>query len=73
MTEKDTRPLTAQDLFIVLSENIQRLRNNEVTPAAANAVVNSTAGMLRIVKLQMEYARMTGKTPEIPLLTSGQS
>jgi hypothetical protein len=32
------------------------------------------AVMLRIVQLQMNYAKMTGKTPEIPLLlTAGQS
>jgi hypothetical protein len=65
-------PATAQDLLEVMGENIQRLRNGEATPAVANAIVNSSAAMLRIVKLQMDYAKMTGRTPEIPLLlTSG--
>lgn len=54
-------PRTAQDLLEVMGENIQRLRDGEATPAVANAIVNSTAGMLRIVKLQMEYAKMTGR------------
>ena len=61
-------PKTAQDLMDVMGENIQRLRDGEATPAVANAIVNSAASMLRIVKLQMEYAKMTGKTPEIPML-----
>lgn len=61
-------PHTAEDLLAVMGENIQRLRNNEATPAVANAIVNSSAAMLRIVKLQMDYAKMTGKTPSIPLL-----
>lgn len=66
-------PTTAQDLLEVMAENIQRLRDGEATPAVANAIVNSSAAMLRIVKLQMEYARMTGRTPSIPmLLTSGE-
>jgi hypothetical protein len=52
----------------VMGENIQRLRDGEATPAVANAIVNSSAAMLRIVKLQMEYARMTNTTPSIPLL-----
>lgn len=61
-------PATAQDLLEVLGENIQKLRDGESTPAVANAIVNSSAAMLRIVKLQMDYAKMTGKTPSIPLL-----
>jgi len=61
-------PRTAQDLMDVMGENIQRLRDGEASPAVANAIVNSSAAMLRIVKLQMEYAKMTGKTPEIPML-----
>lgn len=64
----DTSPKTANDLLDVLSENIQRLRSGEATPAVANAIVNSSGAMLRIVKLQMEYAKLTNRTPEIPLL-----
>jgi hypothetical protein len=70
---KSKAPATAQDLLEVMGENIQRLRDGEATPAVANAIVNSSAAMLRIVKLQMEYAKMTGRTPSIPmLLTSGE-
>jgi hypothetical protein len=69
---KSKAPATASDLLEVMGENIQRLRDGEATPAVANAIVNSSAAMLRIVKLQMEYAKMTGRTPTIPmLLTSG--
>lgn len=61
-------PKTAQDLMDTLGENIRRLVDGEVQPAAANAVVNSTAAYLRIVKMQMDYAKQTGRTPNIPLL-----
>jgi len=67
-------PVSAQDLLEVMAENIRRLRDGESSPAVANAIVNSSAAMLRIVKLQMDYAKMTGATPEIPLLlTSGKN
>lgn len=66
-------PVTAQDLLEVMGENIQRLRDGEATPAVANAIVNSSAAMLRIVKLQMEYAKMTGRTPSIPLLLTSHT
>lgn len=65
------KPANAADLLDVLGENIQRLRDGEATPAVANAIVNSSSAMLRIVKLQMDYAKMTGKTPEIPMLLTG--
>jgi hypothetical protein len=63
-----SKPATAADLLDVLGENIQRLRDGEATPAVANAIVNSAGSMLRVVKLQMDYAKMTGRTPEIPML-----
>ena len=74
MATKSRAPSTAADLMEVMGENIRRLRDGEATPAVANAIVNSSAAMLRIVKLQMEYAKMTGATPTIPmLLTAGPS
>ena len=69
---KSSAPKTAQDLMDVMGESIQRLRDGEATPAVANAIVNSTATMLRVVKMQMEYAKMTGKTPSIPMLLTGE-
>ena len=77
MTEKKNghskAPITAQDLLAVMGENIQRLRDGETTPPVANAIVNSSSAMLRIVKLQMDYAKMIGATPDIPmLLTVGE-
>jgi len=65
---KSKAPLTAMDLLEVLGQNIARLRDGETQPAVANAIVNSTSAMLRVVKLQMDYAKMTGETPSIPLL-----
>jgi hypothetical protein len=56
-----------------MGENIQRLRDGEVTPGVANAIVNSGSAMLRIVKMQMDYAKMTGATPDIPLLGNGKN
>jgi hypothetical protein len=65
-------PKTAQDLMDVMGENIARLRDGEATPAIANAIVNSASSMLRVVKLQMEYSKMTGTKPNIPRLLTGE-
>lgn len=68
---KSKAPATPEDLFVVLSENIQRLRDGETTPAVSNAIVNNTSAMIRLAKLQYDYAKLTGRTPEIPLLLAG--
>jgi len=72
MTEDKTKPTkppaTAKDLLDALGENIARLRDGDTTPAIANAIVNSSAGMLRIVKYQMDYAKATNRIPNIPML-----
>lgn len=70
---KTAAPMTTNDLFDVLAENIQRLRDGEASPAVSNAIVNSASTMLRIWKLQMEYAKQTNSTPEIPMLTTGSN
>ena len=56
-----------------MTTSIDRPDNGETTPPVANAIVNSSSAMLRIVKLQMDYAKMIGATPDIPmLLTVGE-
>lgn len=65
----DTKaPTTLADFQQILSDQIVRVVAGETTPANANAVVNLTATYLRTIKMQMEYAKQTGKTPNIPLL-----
>lgn len=55
-------------LQIVLSDSIRDLRASESSAASVNAISNATGKILSSVKLQMEYYRLIGKTPDIPLL-----
>ena len=68
MTKDANQNKTIADLQDALSRQIDRLMSGDTTPATANAVVNATAAYLRTVKMQMDYAKQTGKTPYIPLL-----
>lgn len=61
-------PKDVNDLRDVLMDDIRRLRAGETTAANVNAVCNAVGKVLSTVKLQMEYAKLTGRTPEIPLL-----
>jgi len=76
MATEETRPiksLNLDEMRGILSDEIHRIRAGETTPANVNAVNNAVGQILRSVKLQMEYFRQTGKTPDIPLLSGGVS
>lgn len=63
-------PTTMAYLQANLRETLDRVVAGDTTPANANAVVNLTAAYLRTVKMQMDYAKQTGRTPNIPLLVT---
>lgn len=72
MAAKTQESLTLTELRNILAENIRKVQAGEATPAVANATTNAVGTVLRSVKLEMEYYRLTGKTPVIPLLEAGQ-
>jgi hypothetical protein len=63
-----TEALTLNELRAILADNIRRTQAAEISPAVANATTNAVGTILRTVKLEMDYFKMTGKTPSIPLL-----
>jgi hypothetical protein len=67
-TPKD--PTTMAYLQATLRDTLDRIVAGEANPATANAIVNVTAAYLRTVKMQMDYAKQTGRTPNIPLLVT---
>lgn len=56
------------ELRVVLSDSIRDLRTSEASAANVNAISNATGKILSSVKLQMEYYRLIGRTPDIPIL-----
>lgn len=52
------------DIRELLSEQMDALKKQETTPGSVNAVCNATGKFLSTIKLEMEFARMIGKTPE---------
>lgn len=64
-------PLNLNDLRAILSDEIVKIRAGESTPATVNAVTNASGKILSTVKLEMEYFKLIGKTPNIPMLLSG--
>lgn len=52
----------------ILAEEIQKLREGLTTAANVNAIVNASGKILSSVKMEIEYDRLTGKTPHIDFI-----
>ena len=63
---------TVTDVRRVLTEEIEKLRKGDSTAASVNAVVNAVGKILSSVKLEIEYNKIIGKTPDIPFIRSGR-
>ena len=55
-------------LRVILAEEINSLRKGQSTAANVNAIVNATGKILSTVKLEMEYSKIIGKTPDIDFI-----
>lgn len=65
---KIMKQLSLGELRSILSEQIERIRDGQATAANVNAISNATGKILSSVKLELEYHKMVGKTPNIPSL-----
>lgn len=53
------------EMRILLAEEIKSLRDGNTTAANINAVVNATGKYLQTIKMEVEYNRLKGQTPNI--------
>jgi hypothetical protein len=58
------------DLRKVLCEEIKRLRSGETTPSALNAIVNASGKIISSVKLELEYNKAVGLSPDIKFISN---
>lgn len=57
-----------EDLRNYMAEELERLRTKESTPATANAAANIAGKMMSSVKMELEYNKMVGASPNISFL-----
>lgn len=60
--------LNINDIRAILSEEISKIREGQQTAANVNAIVNAVGKIFTSVKMEMEYGRLTGRTPQIAIL-----
>lgn len=56
--------LTLNELRGILSDEIQRLRTNETSPANVNAISNASGKILSTIKLELEVTKLLGRQPK---------
>lgn len=62
---------TVNEVREILADEIQKLRRGDNTAVNVNAVVNAVGKILSSVKLELEYNKIIGKTPDIPFIRAG--
>ena len=68
--ETQKAPTTIDELRNILADEIKRLRNGETTAANVNATTNAVGKIFSSVKLELEYNKLTGKHPNIQMMTA---
>ena len=63
---------TVNDIRVMLVDEIQKLRSGDTTAANVNAIVNATGKILSTIKVEIEYNKLLGKTPQIPFIEAGR-
>ena len=64
---------TVNDMRKLMAEQILKLRAKKTKAADVNAITNGCGKIFTSIKLEMEYNKMLGTTPNIPMLNSGIS
>jgi hypothetical protein len=59
---------TVNDLRMILADEIKKIRAGETTAANVNAVVNASGKIFTSIKMELEYAKLIGHTPNIPFI-----
>lgn len=65
-------PNNVQTIRDGLYDTFNDLRNDRITPAAANAIANQAGKIFASIRLQLDYAKAVGSRPSVPELDPGE-
>lgn len=63
-----TTPTNTQELRAILCDTIAKVRGQEITPDAAEAVSNASGKIIASLRVELEYRRMRGEVPSLAFL-----
>lgn len=59
---------TMQEIRGILCEQMDAIKDNTTTPNKANSIINAVGKLLHSVRIELEYAKLTGKAPSMKML-----
>ena len=63
---------TAHEMKEMLSEQMDKVKAKKSTPAEANSLCNLTGKFLSIIRLELDYAKLTGTRANIGQFINGK-
>lgn len=60
------------EMRAILWASIEGIRSGKSSPAQVNAISNACGKFLGTIKLEMEYQKLTGRTPKIAALMESE-
>ncbi len=63
----------AHEMKEMLSEQMDKVKAKKSSPAEANSLCNLTGKFLSIIRLEIDYAKLTGSTPNIGPFITGKA
>lgn len=59
---------TMAEIREILCEQMDAIKNDTITPNKANSIINAVGKLLHSVRIELEYAKLTGRKPEMKML-----
>ncbi len=60
---------TMTEIREILCDQMDAIKNDTTTPQKANSIINAVGKLLHSVRIELEYAKLTGQRPSVKLLT----
>ena len=70
MPQEENKTIDINELRTILVAELRGLQAGTTTPDVANAITNVSGKIMATVKLEMEYCKMVGKTPDIDFIVA---
>lgn len=64
---KKTKEVNAKDLKAALWDTLQKVKSKKLQPIIANAVARQASEIMRVVKAEVDIARLSGNKPSTDL------
>ncbi|MBA3350840.1 MAG: hypothetical protein H0U23_00130 [Blastocatellia bacterium] len=59
---------TMLEIREILCDQMDAIKDDKITPNKANSIINAVGKLLHSIRIELEYAKLTGRTPSTKML-----